>query len=274
MSDLTPQIAPDVIAACTAGADEAAGALGRALDGQFTIAVGDAGEYAATRAAIELAGPGLAVLMTFGDAAAAAVIPESSGLLPAWYAAPDPTGESKLSTLAQELSMLLVPETLMADAFEAHRVDDVAAALARAGAADDSATATLTLASGGKSGPLVLVWPLADGKALFPAAPPAVEAPTATSKKPSPAASDAGVAAKPAASSGFDPERLPNYARSRLKVLVPVSVRLATKKESVRDIIELAPGTIIKFEKSCEEHLQLYAGDQSIAEGEAMKSGD
>ena len=55
---------------------------------------------------------------------------------------------------------------------------------------------------------------------------------------------------------------------------MPVSVVLATKKESVQDVVELAPGTIIKFSKSCEESLHLYVGDQQVAEGEAVKVGD
>ncbi|MBX3425593.1 MAG: FliM/FliN family flagellar motor switch protein [Pirellulales bacterium] len=269
MSELTPQLAPEVLAACTAGAEEAAGAFSRALDGPFALAVGEAGAYAAARGGVDLAGPGLAVLMTFGDAAAVAVIPESSGLLPGWYAAPDPTGESKLSTLAQELSMLLVPETLMADVFEAHRVDDLAAGLARAGAQDDSATVSLTLTAGEKSGPLLLVWPLARGAELFPPAP----APAPEPAKPAAAATPAPVAAA-SAPQEFDPSRLSPQSRSRLRVQVAVSVRLATKKESIQDIVAIAPGTIVKFDKPCDELLQLFAGNQAIAEGEAVKIGE
>ncbi|MDZ4659969.1 MAG: FliM/FliN family flagellar motor C-terminal domain-containing protein [Bythopirellula sp.] len=67
---------------------------------------------------------------------------------------------------------------------------------------------------------------------------------------------------------------LPTYARSLLKITVPVRVVLAMKKESVQDVVEMAAGTIIKFEKSCEETLQLFVGDQEIAEGEAVKVGD
>ena len=55
---------------------------------------------------------------------------------------------------------------------------------------------------------------------------------------------------------------------------VPVHVVLATKKETIGQVVELAPGSIIKFEKSCEEMLQLYVGNQEVAEGEAIKIGD
>jgi flagellar motor switch protein FliN len=67
---------------------------------------------------------------------------------------------------------------------------------------------------------------------------------------------------------------LPSYSRSLLKITVPVSVVLANKRESVHDVVELAPGTIIKFAKSCDEPLHLFVGDQRVAEGEAVKVGD
>ncbi len=67
---------------------------------------------------------------------------------------------------------------------------------------------------------------------------------------------------------------LPSYTRSLLKINVPVRVVLAVKKESVQDVVELAPGTIIKFSKSCDEKLHLFVGDQQVAEGEAVKVGD
>lgn len=36
----------------------------------------------------------------------------------------------------------------------------------------------------------------------------------------------------------------------------------------------MAPGTIIKFDKPCDETLHLYVGNQLVAEGEAVKVGD
>jgi flagellar motor switch protein FliN/FliY len=71
-----------------------------------------------------------------------------------------------------------------------------------------------------------------------------------------------------------DFSQLPGYARSLLRIDVPVSVRLASKKESVQEIIELAPGSIIKFDKACDQPLHLYVGDQEVAAGEAVKIGD
>ena len=83
--------------------------------------------------------------------------------------------------------------------------------------------------------------------------------------------------ASPKPERGLDADvltQLPAYTRSLLKVSVPASVRLATKKESVQEIVEMAPGTILTFEKGCDELLELAIGELVIAEGEAVKVGD
>jgi flagellar motor switch protein FliN/FliY len=59
-----------------------------------------------------------------------------------------------------------------------------------------------------------------------------------------------------------------------LKIRVPVCVQLAAKKELVQEVIALAPGSIIKFDKGCEELLQMIVGEHTIAEGEAVKIGE
>ena len=283
MSELTLEIAADVVAACQAGAEEAAGALGRSLDNEFTLAVGEPSTYAPQEAPEGFDGAGLVVLLKFGEVGLAAILPESSGLLPDWYANPDPTGESKLSTLAQELSMLLVPETLLADAFEAARVDKLSEALSAAGVAENAALATLELQAGDASAQLSLIWPLSAPDLLFPAPDAAAEAASPEGEA-SEAASPEGEASVQseggnsasvlAPNRSFRLSQLPGFSRSLLKVEVPVRVVLATKTETVREVVELVPGSIIKFDKACDELLCLHVGDQQVAEGEAVKIGD
>jgi flagellar motor switch protein FliN/FliY len=69
-------------------------------------------------------------------------------------------------------------------------------------------------------------------------------------------------------------QRLPPYSRSLLKIKVPVTVTLATSKQSVRSILGLVPGAIIQFEKMCDEMLSLEVGNHRVAEGETVKVGD
>jgi len=250
--------AADIVVACRANASQAAAALGRALDAQLTLEPGEPAPFDAESPPAGFDGPGLLVLLRFGDSGLVAVLPQSCAVLPAWYAAPDASGAGKLRTLARELAPLLAPAERTADEFTAAKVDSIAAALARAGVQGDATHFPLRLTSGAGNGQLSLIWPLPAPSALF-------DAPT-----PRPATSHAG--ASPAKPSDFS--QLPGYARSLLKVAVPVSVQLAAKRETVQEVVEIVPGSIIKFEKSCEQLLQMIVGGQHIAEGEAVKVGD
>ena len=49
---------------------------------------------------------------------------------------------------------------------------------------------------------------------------------------------------------------------------------MAEKKQPLAQILEMGPGMIIQFEKSCEDSLQLEIGDRTVAAGEAIKVGD
>jgi flagellar motor switch/type III secretory pathway protein FliN len=66
----------------------------------------------------------------------------------------------------------------------------------------------------------------------------------------------------------------PPYTRSLLRVRVPVVVTLAEKKQTLGRILEIGPGQILQFDKSCEEALDMQVSNCKIASGEAVKVGD
>jgi flagellar motor switch/type III secretory pathway protein FliN len=296
MSDLSAAIVADVVAACRNGLGETVEALGRALDAKFTAEVGEATPLDVKAA--DLTGPALAVLMSVGGASAIGLLPEAGGLLPAWVAAPDPTGTSKLTTLAQELSMLVLPETLMADDFRAARVAAAGAALAQAAPAADAQSVAIRLKTDdGRTGVLSVTFPFAAGAKVFepvaaaaapvaPAAatPPPAAAPAApAAAKPKPNEKPATVLRGDAARAAVAAEEkrravqlgdLPNYAKSLLKIKVPVMVTLARKKQPLGRIVEIGPGTIIQFSKGCDQPLDLEVNGEHIGQGEAVKVGD
>jgi flagellar motor switch protein FliN len=70
------------------------------------------------------------------------------------------------------------------------------------------------------------------------------------------------------------PRDLPLYSRSLLKIKVPVVVTLARKRQPLSRILELGPGAIIQFDKSCDAMLELDVAARSVALGEAVKVGD
>jgi flagellar motor switch protein FliN/FliY len=68
--------------------------------------------------------------------------------------------------------------------------------------------------------------------------------------------------------------QLPPYSRSLLRIQVPVVVTLAATRQPVSRVLELAPGTILHFDKSCDDPLTLSIGSRDIAVGETVKVGE
>jgi len=68
--------------------------------------------------------------------------------------------------------------------------------------------------------------------------------------------------------------QLPAYARSLLRIQVPVVASLATTRQPVGRVLELAPGTILHFNKPCDDPLSLHVGSCEVAVGETVKVGE
>jgi flagellar motor switch/type III secretory pathway protein FliN len=280
MTDFGPEIVVDVLAAAEAGIGEIGQALSRTFDATIQVTVGAAGTHDPEELPVGWDGPGLVVMLAVGTSAALAVLPESSGLLPGWYANPDPTGKSKLTTLAQELGTLVLPEAFMPQDFQAAHVPHLGQALLRAGVAVGADLVPLELtAESAQQGSLCLLWPAQNPAQVFSADASDSNAPTAES---SPVTQQAAIApvAKPTVRPSVSArptkqvQDLPTYSKSLLRIKVPVRVTLASKKQSISRIVELGPGSIIQFDKSCEEMLELEVGGHGVAEGEAVKVGD
>ena len=82
------------------------------------------------------------------------------------------------------------------------------------------------------------------------------------------------VASSEGAAATTEAASLPSYARGLLEIRVPVHVTLASQRKSIQEITELGPGSIVKFDKTCDEPLELLVGDRPLAYGEVVKVGD
>ncbi|GAB6165005.1 hypothetical protein JCM19992_10050 [Thermostilla marina] len=271
---LSADTAAKIVEACTEGAEEIAGALSRALDAECSSVVpGEPGVYSPDNAEA-FAGTALVVALLVGDTAALVVIPQASGILPEWAAHPDPTGESKLATLGQELGLLVLPPDLMATDFKSVYVEDLRAAIQKAGVVDGAGLVPLVVQTGGKETTLYVLVPANTPSNLWGASP--KPAPAAAPTSPSPAPPKP----QPAPATGGRQRRigsvreLPLFTQSLLRVKVPVMVTLAEVRQPLSQILQLAPGAILQFSKSCEEPLDLQVGNRTIARGEAVKVGD
>lgn len=277
MSELSPTIVSNVLAACQAGASEAGAALSRALDAEFTLTVGEPGTLSPNALPEELNTPGLAVVLTIGASGAVLVLPESTELLPDWYADPDPTGQSKLTTLAQELGSCLLPDDYLPESYKTARVVNLTEALKRGGLIEGAAMASLMLKTkDGKQGTALLVWPVSKPDKVIGAVSVKKETPSKSTAS-APSNLKAESASKPIANPTYGRKvkrEFPPYTRSLLRVRVPVVVTLAEKKQTLGRILDIGPGQIIQFDKSCEEALDLESNNCKIASGEAIKVGD
>ena len=265
MPEALPQIIDDVLAATKVGAEEAGAALTRVFEVKTQLTLGPQGTFQSAAPQLDLTGAGLIVLLKTDRTTVVMTIPAGKGFVPAWCAQPDPTGESKLATMAQELGMNLLPEDWLAHDFSARWVANLAAVLDQGGVPQNAAVIPLAVSQGGQpAGTIGILWPVNNPEGLFAVAP-----------EPGPAKELIGQPMrreKPTLplSSGD----LPPYTRSLLRVKVPVVVTLAAKRQRLSRIIEIGPGSILQFEKSCEEMLNLEVGNQAVACGEAVKVGD
>ena len=64
------------------------------------------------------------------------------------------------------------------------------------------------------------------------------------------------------------------YCRSVLRISVPLVVTLARKKMPIDQVLQLVPGAMIQFDKHCDTPMLVEVGDQPVAEGEIVKTGD
>lgn len=282
MTSLQPEIAAEVRSACQAGQEEISQALQRALDATFELMVGEAGEMNVDNLPQELSGPALIFVFQIGEQAALAVLSESSGLVPTWCAEPDAVDQGKLQTLALELGATLFPAALATQNCTFAYVRDVAAALRSARVSASAVALAIALKSGEKRGNLTLLWPAAEAGALLArdqplpsvthlegAAQPAPVNPTTQPLPPPPPRRNVYYG---------DLEEgirlLPPYSRSLLRIRVAVTVTLAESKQPLKTVLNIGTGSIIHFNKSCDDTLTLEVAGHKVAVGETVKVGD
>ena len=292
MPELNFSSVDSFIEAVKAGAEESASAFARTFDTTITLAPKEGGQFSVEKFSASLNEKGLALLLQVGEHGIAVLIPSSTGLIPAWCDAPDATGKSKLSTFAQEWAMNLAPEDFFPDDFKAAVIQNLSQALLRAMPELDAGYLELTLGKAdGTTTAAYIVWALTlPGKFLEEPAPAVEDIPQAPSMGNMPPTF--GGQSDPFANTSFGTphfigagapqpqqrhrlEDLPGYARSVLKVKVPVATILARARKPIKSVLELGVGSIIQFDKSCDEMLEIEVGQSIvIAAAEAVKVGD
>jgi flagellar motor switch protein FliN/FliY len=250
---------------------------------------------------------GLAVTIEAGPQRLFCLVPEE--LLPAWARGSESDSAGRLEAFARGLSLHVLPAETLIDATRAAFAPDLQAFLQQS-AIDPAAvvleieTSPIAAESGEKSGepavdaeaasppPAPSSTPAAPA-AVYVIAPPTIAAimsvgpnalETAETREAS-AVNEAGAerespesAAAATSDSSRDDVRLRSEAALRalriLSVPVTVSVRLAERKLALGQIVGLMPGTLVTFNKSCEELLDLFVNNHCYCRGEAVKIGE
>ena len=289
MPELNSSAVDSFIEAVKNGAGESASAFVRTFGTTITLEPKEGGAFDADEFSTKLHEKGLALLLQVGTQGIAVLIPSSTGLIPTWCDEPDATGKSKLSTFAQEWAMNLAPEDFFPEDFKAAVIQDLSQGLLRAMPELNAGYLEISLGKeDGTSAAAYMVWALSSPDQLLDDPKPAVDdipqAPSIGNAPPS-----FGGQADPFASTDFGtpnfagagmPQRhrledLPGYARSALKVKIPVATILARARKPIKTVLELGVGSIIQFDKSCDEMLEIEVGQSIvIATAEAVKVGD
>jgi len=288
MPELNSSSVDSFIEAVKNGATESASAFTRTFGTTITLAPKEGGEFSVEKFSTSLSEKGLALLMQVGAQGIAIMIPSSTGLIPGWCDAPDATGKSKLATFAQEWAMNLAPEDFFPDDQQAAIIQNLFQGLKRTVPELDAGYVELALGKeDGSTVSAYIVWALsAPSKLLEDPKPVVEEVPVAP---PLGGAPSFGGQADPFAGANFGTpfaagngmprhhrfEDLPGYARSVLKVKIPVATILARARKPIKAILELGVGSIIQFDKSYDEMLEIEVGQAIvIATAEAVKVGD
>lgn len=280
MPPFNSEIVREILASCESGREAASKAFEAAFGMAVTIAVGEPTEVNSGEQAGEWEKPGLLFVFETEGTPLFAMLPSESGIIPDWCRDPDEDAQQKLETLGREIAKQLLPASLAVTLKRVEFAESPNSVIS----SDESAPSLLPLkvgqAEGEESANLWLV---------LPSSPP-VDSQTGQESAPSSPTEVSGVGTSDEAASRepvpasrprlnyVDIEdgirQLPTYAQSLLKIRVPMSVTLAETKLPLDRILDLGPGTIIQFKKSCEEALTLEVGGQEVAEGEAVKVGD
>jgi flagellar motor switch/type III secretory pathway protein FliN len=155
----------------------------------------------------------------------------------------------RLAAMAQELGTSLLPRHFGARDCAAGHMRQLSAGLSRGGcgAATICVRMSLELSRGGMANAL-LVWPLDRPAEVF---------------EPHSATSNATI------------ERGPSVrdAGQLMRAKVGLSVVVAQKREAVSRIVQLAPGDVLRFDKSHRAPLELHADGRRVAAGQCVEIG-
>jgi flagellar motor switch protein FliN/FliY len=241
------------------------------FDFKYRLEMGESGVWSPEELDEAFQGPGLVALFRIGEEAMVGLIPANLPL-PDWYTSPGDSQSSRLQTLSLEWSMNLIPMDLGdVDEFKTYYVDSLLTEVSQCAPADWAALLRINLfqaedESDGQSPSAVIpvIWPLTKTPVTESAEPEPDPAP-----QPSPSSDNSS---QSMSSMGANSDSNPLNRINKLPV--QAIVKLATKKIEMKQLLSICPGSLITFDKPCEDPLDMYINNQVYCQGEAVKIGE
>jgi len=289
MSELA-HLQPDrVRQVCEQNAAEIADSLNRCFETAWRLQPAEQGDWDQADQPADLDQAGMILELQVGDARLLCLFPASLPL-PAWYGSPNEAENVRLQELAAELPAVLLPDDLDFDESTIHAVENLASAVDRSQPASRTHFAALDVQpenaeSTGEQPPetadeqsgatpkkesseaaaarILLLWPVT--KSIQPEADVGEQRPAASSAPESPVSPQT-----PAVNSN----RRKTGAALLRNLPVTVAVRIAEKKIELEHLLALTAGSLITFNKPCDDLLDLYVNNHHYCRGEAVKIGE
>ncbi|MCG6155826.1 FliM/FliN family flagellar motor C-terminal domain-containing protein [Rubinisphaera margarita] len=257
-------------------------ALVSTFGGDWTVAPGDQTVLADLSADdSHLKGPGLNLILETSTGRILLAIPQGP-LLPDWVSAPSDEQQTLLNDLIFDLTQLLdLPGVNPADS-AAEWIEELSEISASFEDPQECGVLPLEAFSGSDPNLAQTLYVLARrGESAGEEVPvdeiPAGEASAETSESAAEASDPEEIEAAPEEAAPVlnrEAQDLIHRVRRVMPLSVKVSVRLAEKKIDLGQLINLCPGTLIMFQKSCDDLLDLYVNNKPFAQGEAVKIGE
>ncbi len=257
-----PQLTPEIIQPIIVdNLDAIAECFNRCFEGEYLLIPSESQPWEDALGAESLGAGGLSVLLEAGEYWLQVLIPETLPL-PSWYKSADASQTARLETLGMEWATLIVPMDLQGGAYITKPESNLLLALQAADPLEKAFWIPIDVIKDET--------PVTQLQMIFPV----------RGEMPEPV-----VNTKPAGNQqnrhsmgempGFPMQNSSINRMGRLRPLsVPVSVRLAEKRITLGQLVNIGPGGLITFPKSCEDLLDLYVNNQLYAKGEAVKIGE
>lgn len=270
MASITESSVEGILSACATNSVPICESLSQCFDLSLRLGTGDSLPWNEAEIPPEFDAPGIASILDVGGESVICLVPVSLPI-PDWYTTPNEGQANRLQTLAMEWSLSMLPPDLEAESFRTITCDNLKQSLIAGSPTEWSAMMAFpvfrTTAKEGDPpvSKILIVAPLTAAAALRSD----VATPDAAAQNPDVDAYDS--------EGDFNrPTQAPPDNRPRLVLPMPVtiSVRLADKKIEMGQLLNIAPGTLITFNKSCEDLLDMFVNNQRYCRGEAVKIGE